>query len=308
MNHFLSIADLTAEELRQLLDLGFRLKDEWRSGGNRPVLRGKSLALVFMKPSLRTRVSFEMAMVHLGGYAFYLGPDEVQLGSRESVPDVGRVLSGYVDGVMARVFEHEHLLQLAQNSSVPVVNGLSDWEHPAQALADLFTIREVKGSLEGLTIVFVGDGNNVARSLLFAAMKSGMNYVLAAPEDYMLSAEDIEAAEAMRISDRQRVMQTEDLFASAVGADVLYTDVWTSMGQEAESGRRLSVFQQYRIDEELLARARPDAIVMHCLPAHRGAEITDAVADGPQSVLFPQAENRMHAQKAILFKLLTGDY
>jgi ornithine carbamoyltransferase len=306
MKHFLSIADLTPDELSELLDLGFSLKEAWRDGGNEPVLRGKNLALVFMKPSLRTRVSFEMAMTHLGGYAFYLGPDEVKLGSRESVPDVARVLSSYVDAIMARVFAHEHILQLAEYSSVPVINGLSDYNHPAQALADLFTIREAKGRLHGLTVSFVGDGNNVARSLLFGAMKTGMNFVLAAPQGYMLSEEDLQRARAMRISSGQTVAQTDDPVGGVQGADVVYTDVWTSMGQEAEAERRLKVFPPFQINEKLLGYAASDAIVMHCLPAHRGEEITDAVADGPHSVLFPQAENRMHAQKAILHKLLAS--
>jgi len=306
MKNFLSIADLTGDELDQLLDLGLRLKGEWRNGGNEPVLQGKNLALVFMKPSLRTRVSFEMAMVHLGGYAFYLGPDEVKLGSRESVPDVARVLSGYVDCIMARVFAHEHILQLAEYSSVPVINGLSDYSHPAQALADLLTIREEKGKLQGLTVAFVGDGNNVARSLLFGAMKTGMNFVMAAPEGYMLPEADLETARTMRLSERQTISQTNDPLAGVQGADVIYTDVWTSMGQEAETERRLKVFAPFQISEQLVSEARPDAIVMHCLPAHRGEEITDAVADGPHSVLFTQAENRMHAQKAILHKLLTN--
>lgn len=305
MKHFLSIADLTPDQLNDLLDLGFQLKEAWCNDGNEPVLRGKNLALVFMKPSLRTRVSFEMAMVHLGGYAFYLGPDEIKLGSRESIPDVARVLSSYVDGIMARVFAHDHILQLAEYSSVPVINGLSDYNHPAQALADLFTIREAKGKLQGLTVAFVGDGNNVARSLLFGAMKTGMNFVLAAPEGYMLSDDDLEKARAMRISDRQTVSQTSDPRAGVQGADVVYTDVWTSMGQEAEAQRRLKAFPPFQINEELLSHAGSDVAVMHCLPAHRGEEITDAVADGPHSLLFPQAENRMHAQKAILHRLLT---
>lgn len=306
MKHFLSIANLTPDELRELLNLGFSLKEEWRDGGNDPVLRGKNLALVFMKPSLRTRVSFEMAMTHLGGYAFYLGPDEIKLGSRESVPDVARVLSSYVDAIMARVFAHDHILQLARYSSVPVINGLSDYNHPAQALADLFTIREAKGKLQGLTVSFVGDGNNVARSLLFGAMKTGMHFVLAAPRGYMLSEEDLQKARAMRISAGQTVTQTDDPISGVQGADVIYTDVWTSMGQEAEAERRLQVFPPFQINEELLGHAASDVIVMHCLPAHRGEEITDAVADGPHSVLFPQAENRMHAQKAILHKLLVS--
>ena len=304
MKHFLSISDLTPAELQNLLELAFKLKDEWRNGGNEPVLKGKSLALVFMKPSLRTRVSFEMAMVHLGGYAFYLAPDEIKLGSRESVPDVARVLSGYVDAVMARVFQHEHILQLAEYGSIPVINGLSDYNHPAQALADLFTIREAKGRLEGLKVAYVGDGNNVARSLLFGAVKSGMHVAVASPAGYTLSEDDLAKAQEMRVSGEQTIMLVKDPVAAVTGADVIYTDVWTSMGQEAESARRLKVFPPYQVNQELVNHAGEDVVVMHCLPAHRGEEITDEVADGPHSVLFQQAENRMHAQKAILVELL----
>ena len=305
MKHFLSLADLTADELNDLLQLGLTLKDEWRQGGNEPVLKGKSLALVFMKPSLRTRVSFEMGMVHLGGYAFYLSPDEIKLGSRESVPDVARVLSGYVDAVMARVFSHEHILQLAEFGSVPIINGLSDYNHPAQALTDLFTILEAKGKLAGLKVAYVGDGNNVARSLLFGAMKTGMDFAIASPPGYTLHEADLALAREMRVSESQAVTMVEDPAAAVAGADAIYTDVWTSMGQEAEQARRLEVFPPYQVNQALIARANEDVIVLHCLPAHRGEEITDAVADGPHSLLFQQAENRMHAQKAILVKLLS---
>jgi len=305
MKHFLSLADLTPEELDELLKLGLTLKDEWRQGGNKPVLQGKSLALVFMKPSLRTRVSFEMGMVHLGGYAFYLSPDEIKLGSRESVPDVARVLSGYVDAVMARVFSHEHILQLAEHSSVPIINGLSDYNHPAQGLTDLFTILEAKGKLAGLKVAYVGDGNNVARSLLFGAMKTGMDFAIASPPGYTLNEEDLELAREMRVSDSQTIIAVEDPAVAVAEADAIYTDVWTSMGQEAEQARRLQVFPPYQVNQELVAQAREDVVVLHCLPAHRGEEITDAVADGPHSLLFQQAENRMHAQKAILVKLLS---
>jgi ornithine carbamoyltransferase len=304
MKHFLSLADLMPDELQQLLDLGFKLKEEWRAGGNQPRLRGKNLALVFMKPSLRTRVSFEMAMVHLGGYAFYLGPDEIKLGSRESVPDVARVLSSYVDVIMARVFAHEHIVQLAAHSSVPVINGLSDYNHPAQGLTDLFTIREAKGKLTGLRIAYVGDGNNVARSLLFGAMKTGMHFAIASPPGYTLDEADLERARDMRVDSGQTVAMMTDPLEAVQDADVIYTDVWTSMGQEAEQSRRLQVFPPYQVNADLLSRARPDVVVLHCLPAHRGEEITDEVADGPHSLLFPQAENRMHAQKAILVNLL----
>lgn len=303
MKHFLSIADLTPDELHHLLDLATQLKTEWRNGGNKPVLQGKSLALVFQKPSLRTRVSFEMGMVHLGGYAFYLSPNEVKMGGRESVADVARVLSGYVDAVMARVFEHEHILELAKYSSVPIINGLSDYNHPAQALADFFTVLEHKGNPEGLKMTYVGDANNVARSLLFAAMKLGTHFAIATPPGYGLDEETITLAKQFSTAGAQ-IELFENPAQAVAGADVIYTDVWTSMGQEAEKETRLQVFPPYQINQQLVSKAKPDCIVMHCLPAHRGEEITDEVADGPHSVLFPQAENRMHAQKAILVELL----
>jgi ornithine carbamoyltransferase len=303
VKHFLSIAALTPDDLHRLLDVAARLKEEWRQGGNAPVLQGKSLALVFQKPSLRTRVSFEMGMVHLGGYAFYLSPDEVKMGGRESVPDVARVLSGYVDGVMARVFAHDHILQLAEHGSIPIINGLSDYSHPAQAFADIFTIQEHKGYLKGLNLAFVGDGNNVARSLLFAAMKVGMHFKIASPPGYTLSEDDKRLAEEFSV-DGAAVTFMEDPQQAVADADVIYTDVWTSMGQEEEAARRREVFPPYQVNQALVGQAKTDCLVMHCLPAHRGEEITDAVADGPNSVLFPQAENRMHAQKAILVELL----
>ena len=303
MKHFLSIADLTPDELKNLLDLATQLKTEWRNGGNKPVLQGKSLALVFQKPSLRTRVSFEMGMVHLGGYAFYLSPNEVKMGGRESVADVARVLSGYVDAVMARVFEHEHILDLAKYGSVPIINGLSDYNHPAQALADFFTVLEHKGNPEGLKMTYVGDANNVARSLLFAAMKLGTHFTIATPPGYGLDKETIALAKTFSTAGAQ-IELYEDPAQAVADADVIYTDVWTSMGQEAEKETRLQVFPPYQINQKLVSKAKPDCIVMHCLPAHRGEEITDEVADGPNSVLFPQAENRMHAQKAVLVELL----
>ena len=303
MKHFLSIADLTPDELHHLLDLATQLKAEWRNGGNKPVLQGKSLALVFQKPSLRTRVSFEMGMVHLGGYAFYLSPNEVKMGGRESVADVARVLSGYVDAVMARVFEHQHILDLAKYSSVPIINGLSDYNHPAQALADFFTILEHKGDPEGLKVAYVGDANNVARSLLFTAMKLGTHFTIATPPGYNLDEDTIALGKKFSTAGAQ-VELYEDPAQAVADADVIYTDVWTSMGQEAEKEERLQVFPPYQVNQQLVSKAKPDCIVMHCLPAHRGEEITDEVADGPHSVLFPQAENRMHAQKAILVELL----
>jgi ornithine carbamoyltransferase len=306
LNHFLSIADLTPDQLYNLLDLGLRLKQEWQAGGNKPLLKGKSLALLFQKPSLRTRVSFEMGMVHLGGYAFYLSPNEVKMGGRESVPDVARVLSSYVDGIMARVFEHEHITTLAEYSSVPVINGLSDYNHPAQALTDVFTIMEAKGKVSGLKVAYVGDGNNVARSLMFASVKLGMHFAIATPPGYALSVEDLALGRSFSI-DGAEIEATHEAKTAVSDADVIYTDVWTSMGQEEESARRLQIFPPYQINQQLVDLAHPDCLVMHCLPAHRGEEITDQVADGPNSVLFTQAENRMHAQKAILVELLGRD-
>ncbi|MEW5988184.1 MAG: ornithine carbamoyltransferase [Chloroflexota bacterium] len=307
MKHFLSLADLTPDEIQHLLELARRLKAEWQQGGNPPLLAHKSLAMVFQKPSLRTRVSFEMAMNHLGGHALYLSPAEIKMGSRESVPDVARVLSGYVQAIMARVFAHDHILQLAQYASVPVINGLSDYNHPCQALADLFTILEQRGRLAGLKVAYVGDGNNVARSLLFGAMKVGMNFAIASPPGYTLPAADLELAATFRLSAGQQMEASEDPIAAVADADVIYTDVWTSMGQEEETAARLRAFPPYQINQQLVAQARPDCLVMHCLPAHRGEEITDEVADGPNSVLFPQAENRLHAQKAILVELLVPE-
>ncbi len=307
MKHFLNLADLSPEEIEELLSIATKLKTAWRKGGNEPILRGKSLALVFQKPSLRTRVSFEMAMVHLGGYAFYLSPNEIKMGGRESVPDVARVLSGYVDVIMARVFEHAHILQLAEYATVPIINGLSDYNHPAQGLTDLFTILELKGRLENISLSYVGDGNNVARSLLFGAMKTGMHFKIATPPGYTLSEEDYTEAEQMRISDNQRIEVYESPSRAVDQTDVIYADVWTSMGQEAETAERLKVFPPYQINQALISQAKADCLVMHCLPAHRGEEITDEAADGPNSVIFQQAENRLHAQKAILVKLLANN-
>lgn len=296
---FLDLQHVTADQFWGLLRLARDLKEErHRLGQNAPILAGRSLALIFQKPSLRTRVSFEMGMVQLGGSAFYLSPQEVGLGARESVADVARVLSGYCDGIMARVFDHEHVVQLAQWSTVPVINGLSDFSHPCQALADIFTIWEQAGRLEGMTLAYVGDGsNNVATSLIMAASKVGMKVRIVAPAGYTPEAKVIaDAATDVTI--------TTDL-DGVHGVDVLYTDVWTSMGQEAEREARLRIFPPYQLNRDLLARTgNPEVLVMHCLPAHRGEEITDAVADGPNSVLFPQAHNRLHAQKALLAHLI----
>jgi ornithine carbamoyltransferase len=306
MRHFLSIADLTADELWNLLHLAGELKAEWQSGGNKPILKGKVLGMVFQKPSLRTRVSFEMGMIHLGGAAMYLSPNEIQLGKRESVADVARVLSRYVQGIMARVFAHRDIEHLAQYANVPVINGLSDYGHPCQALADVFAAWEQFGELQGRKLVFVGDGNNVANSLLFACSKMGMDVAVASPAGYEPHPGVVRLALEFAAVSGSRVEITNSPSEAVREADVIYTDVWASMGQEAEAELRKARFVGFQVNEALVAQAKPDAVVMHCLPAHRGEEITDGVADGPHSILFDQAENRLHAQKAILAVLLGG--
>lgn len=304
MQHFLAITDLSSRELENLLDSALALKKAWAKGGNRPILKGNVLGMVFQKPSLRTRVSFEMGMHHLGGDAMYLSPSEIGLGGRESVPDVSRVLSGYVDGIMARVFDHQHVLTLAQWSRVPVINGLSDYNHPCQALADAFTILERRKKLAGLTVSYVGDGNNVATSLMHISAKLGMHFRIATPLDYELPAPAVVKAREIAAGTGSQIFETTDPHEAVRDADVIYTDTWTSMGQETETEKRKAVFPPYQVNEALVKLARPNVLVMHCLPAHRGQEITDEVADGPNSVIFPQAENRMHAQKAVLAWLL----
>ncbi len=300
----ISLADLTPAEIEGLLDKATELKAEWQRGGNKPLLAGKALAMVFQKPSLRTRVSFEMGMEHLGGHAMYLSPDEIGLGKRESVADVARVLSRFVNGIMARVFAHDHVVELARYASVPVINGLSDFNHPCQGLADLLTIQEKKGRIKGLTLAYVGDGNNVLTSLLFGGSKLGMRVVAVCPPNFEPDPEVVALARRFAGESGGAVEVTNDVQAGVRGADVVYTDTWTSMGQEAERQQRLQVFPPYQVNAGLLEAADPDAIVMHCLPAHRGEEITDEVADGPHSVIFDQAENRLHAQKAVLVTLM----
>ena len=304
MRHFLSLVDTSSQELNELLNLAVRLKIEWQRGGNEPLLAGKVLAMVFQKPSLRTRVSFDMAMRHLAGDALYLSPNEIGLGKRESIADISRVLSGYVDGIMARVFEHKHILELAHHASVPVINGLSDYNHPCQALADVLTILENFDHFADLNVTFIGDGNNVATSLLFACARLGMNFTIASPEGYDLPQDVLGCAKEMASETGISIKTERDPKKAVKGAHVIYTDTWVSMGQEEETKQRESVFKPYQINTKLVSRADPTAIVLHCLPAHRGQEITDDVADGPHSRIFPQAENRMHAQKAVLVTLM----
>ena len=298
----LSIADLNREDIPLLISRAIELKEEgWRHS-----LSEKTLALLFEKPSLRTRVSFEMAMRQLGGYAIYLSPAEVGLGKREPVPDVARVLSRYVDAIAARTFSHETLELLAQYADVPVINALSDLEHPCQALADLLTIYEKKGELEGLTMAYVGDGNNVAHSLMLASALAGIHFRIASPAGYQVRDDLLELAQSYAMESGTEILCTEDPRQAVHEADIVYTDVWTSMGQEDESEKRRRAFAGYQIDDELMMQAQEGAILMHPLPAHQGEEVAKGVLDSPRSVVFDQAENRMHLQKALLAEMLGG--
>lgn len=303
MKHFLAISDVSSGEVQELLDLSIKLKEEYFKKGNPPYFKGKVLGMIFQKPSLRTRVSFDMAMRHCGGDALYLSPNEIGLGKRESIADIARVLSGYVHALMARVFDHEHILQLAQWSEIPVVNGLSDYNHPCQGLADALTIQEKFGKAKGLHVAYVGDGNNVAVSLMHVCMKLGWNFTIGNPDGYDITPKAVELAKEIAEETGSKLTFVRDPHEAVRGAQVIYTDTWTSMGQEEEAARREQVFPPYQVNAQLVSEADKDVIVMHCLPAHRNHELTDEVADGPHSVIFPQAHNRMHAQKAILARL-----
>ncbi len=298
----LSVADLTGEDIHRLMSDAVDMKARgWLSW-----LSGRVLAIVFEKPSLRTRVSFEVAMRQLGGDTIYLSPAEVGLGERESVPDVARVLSRYVDAIAARTFSHQTLEILASYSRVPVINALSDLEHPCQALADLLTIYEKKGELHGLTLAFVGDGNNVAHSLMLAASLAGMRFRIASPASHAVQDSILHLAQDFAAASGAEIFCADDPRLVVSGADVVYTDVWTSMGQEAEAQQRRQVFADYQVSSELLSLAREDAILMHPLPAHRGEEVAEGILESPESVVFDQAENRMHLQKALLAQMLGG--
>lgn len=296
----LSIADLNPKEIEGLIEKAWRMKKE----APMPLLSGRTLALLFEKPSLRTRVSFEMAMYQLGGHSIYLSPEEVGVGRREAVADVARVLSRYVDGIAARTFSQETLRILADHSSVPVINALSDLEHPCQALSDLLTIREKKGKLSGLALAFIGDGNNVATSLFLSASLVGINFRLACPPGYELKREVLSKGRKYAALSGSRIQLTNDPYKAAKGADVIYTDVWVSMGQEGEAKKRRRAFSGYQVDDKLLSLAKRDVLFMHPLPAHYGEEISAGLLDDPRSVVFDQAENRLHLQKALLVRLL----
>jgi len=303
MKDFISINDFSTEQLKDLLAESSRLKKLYKSGGRDLCLTGKTLAMLFEKPSLRTRISFEVAMTDLGGNAIYVKPEDIGgIGKRELIKDIARVLSRYVDGIMARTFEHSAVTELAALATVPVINALTDWLHPCQAMADALTISERCGRIEGVKIAFIGDGNNVARSLAFACAKLGMKMVVASPAGYELDADTISKANQLSPGS---VQQINDPAAAVRDAEVIYTDTWVSMGQEKDKQKRIADFAGFQVNAELLKSAPADAKIMHCLPAYRGLEITDEVAESANSIMFDQAENRLHFQRALLKKLMS---
>ncbi|MEW6684764.1 MAG: ornithine carbamoyltransferase [Candidatus Edwardsbacteria bacterium] len=302
-----SVSDLTKSEIEKMFVLSKKIKSKTKKGIAHRVLKEKTLAMIFEKPSLRTRVTFETGMTQLGGHAIYLAPADIQLGKRESVADVASNLSRWVDAVMARTFSHQTIVELAENATVPVINGLSDLEHPCQILADFFTIyehRAKKMDWRNWKLAYIGDGNNVCHSLLLASGILGMNISVGCPKAYQPKQEIIEKTLEFAQKTKAKIEILEDPFVAVKEADFIYTDVWASMGQEAEREERKRVFADYQVNAKLVAKAKEDVLVLHCLPAHRGEEITDEVIDGPHSIVLPQAENRLHLQKAILVKLL----
>lgn len=304
MKDFISLHDCTKEEISDLIKLAIKLKDENKKGITHHLLKGKTLGMIFSKSSTRTRVSFEVGMVQLGGYPLFLSSSDIQLGRGETIYDTAKVLERYIDAIMIRTYSHEDVLELARHADIPVINALTDLLHPCQVLADLQTIYEHKGRLEGLKLAYIGDGNNMAHSLMYGCAKAGLDCAIATPKDYApneevcrMAAEDFKAAGTT-------LTLTNDPEEAVSGADVIYTDTWVSMGMEKEKAERVKVFQFYQVNEELAAKAKEDYIFMHCLPAYRGFEVEPEIIDGAHSVIFDEAENRLHAQKAVLATLL----
>jgi ornithine carbamoyltransferase len=306
LKDFVSIRDFTPQQIRHFLHIATQLKA--RPSDYHAALQGKTLAMIFEKPSLRTRVSFDVGIEQLGGHPLYLSPDEISLGKRESVHDVAKNLERMVHAIMIRTFEHQIVVDMARYASIPVINGLTDYSHPCQAMADYLTMLEVKGRIAGLKVAYIGDGNNVARSLMFAGAQLGADVWIASPPGYEPDQEAIVWARKRGAETDASLTITHDPEMAAFAADVVYTDVWTSMGQESETELRKRIFAPYQVTWHLFTRAKPDAIFLHCLPAHRGDEVTDEVIDSARSFVFAQAENRLHAQKAILMELMQGAY
>ena len=303
VRHLLTIRDLNAQEIQSLFKEAARLK---KAKGRTQPLRGKTLGLMFQKPSVRTKVSFEVGMNQLGGQTLYMGPVELEQGKRESAKDLARVLSRYLDGIVARTFGHEEVVEMAQWATIPVINGLSDESHPCQALADLFTIQEKRGKLRGLQMAYVGDGNNVCHSLIETAALTGLHLAIATPTGYEPKAEVIQWAQAQARKTGSRITLTQNPKETVKGAAIVYTDVWTSMGQEKERQQRQRIFLDFQVNRALMQQAAKGALFMHCLPAHRGEEVSDELMDSKQAIVYDQAENRLHLQKAILLMLLEG--
>lgn len=304
MKDFISLHDCTKEEIQKLLELAIKLKKETKQGVEHHLLKGKTLGMIFTKSSTRTRVSFEVGMVQLGGYPLFLSSNDIQLGRGETIYDTAKVLERFLDGIMIRTFSHQDVLDLAENADIPIINGLTDLLHPCQVLADLQTIYEHKGRLEGLKLAYVGDGNNMAHSLMYGCAKMGLDCALACPGGYMPDGVVVENAKADFKNSGARLIITEDPKEAVKDADVVYTDTWVSMGMEAEKAERVKLFMPYQVNRELMSKAKDDAVFMHCLPAYRGFEVTEDVIDSECSIIFDEAENRLHAQKAVMAMLM----
>lgn len=307
MKHFISLHDVTSEEFSQLLSLAAKLKREQKQGIEHHILKGKTLGMIFSKSSTRTRVSFEVGMYQLGGHALFLSANDIQLGRGETIYDTANVMSRFVDGIMIRTFDHQDVLDLAKYGTIPIINGLTDLLHPCQALADLLTVQEHKGRLRGLKLAYIGDGNNVAHSLLYACAKAGMDVSIGSPKGYECDEEIVKNAKQDAKALGSKVILTNDPIEAIKDADVVYTDTWASMGQESEKAERAKIFKDYQVNKELFSYSKPDSIFMHCLPAYRGYEVTEDVIDSSRSVIFDEAENRLHAQKAVMAMLMVGD-
>lgn len=304
MKDLISLHDLSSDEVKGLLELGLKLKKELKSGIEHHILKGKTLGMIFTKSSTRTRVSFEVGMTQLGGYPLFLSSNDIQLGRGETIHDTAKVLERYLDGIMIRTYAHSDVIELAEEANIPVINALTDLLHPCQVLADLMTTYEHKGKLEGLKLAYIGDGNNMAHSLMYGCAKVGMDCAIAAPKGYECNSEVVENAKADFKASGRTLILTEDPVEAIKNADVVYTDTWVSMGQESEKAERQKIFMPYQVNKELFKNADNDAVFMHCLPAYRGFEVTEDVIDGPHSVIFDEAENRLHAQKAVMATLM----